>query len=213
MTSRAGRPKRCGECDVCIDSKRRKREKCLRNVAAPPSPADELSSPSPPPPSSRQRKAPEKYEPSEEIRSRCQDDGRRWKPSAIAPSPSPQQPRPMTSLQLWLNKPKIDQRVQALAGAADRPDRAWRSWASQPRAPRVLDHASDRPTRVENCQQKCTMFSCASSSSRESLSGTRRTCVALRGALRSSCRTTGRTLCDGQCSAATRWKGPSRCGS
>ena len=116
-----GRPRRCGECEVCIDPKRQRKEKCMANVPA------ELSSPSPPPPSSRQCKAPEKYEPSEEIRSRCQEDGRRWKPSAIAPSPSPpQQPRPMTSLQLWLNKPKIDQRVQELERPRQRPLRWYR---------------------------------------------------------------------------------------
>ena len=82
--------------------------KCGRRAVQP-------ASPSPPPPSSRQCKAPEKYEPSEAIRGRSQDDGRHWKSSGIAPSPSPpQQPRPITFLPLWLNKPKIDRRVQDL---------------------------------------------------------------------------------------------------
>jgi hypothetical protein len=182
--------------------------KCLRNVAI------ERSSPSPPPPppSSRQCKAPEKYEPSEEIRSRCQEDGRRWKPSAIAPSPSPpQQPRPMTSLQLWLNQPKIDQRVQELERQISRIALGEAGQVNPELHEFLITLVTGR--RALRTASKCTMFSCGSSSSRESLSGTRRTCVALRGALRSSCRTTGRTLCDGQCSAATRWKGPSRCGS
>jgi hypothetical protein len=97
---------------VCIDPKRQRKEKCTANVAAEPV---QPASPSPPPPSSRQCKAPEKYEPSEAIRSRSQDDGRHMKSSGIAPSPSPpQQPRPITFLPLWLNKPKIDRRVQDL---------------------------------------------------------------------------------------------------
>ena len=97
---------------VCIDPKRQRKEKCTAHVGAEPV---QPASPSPPPPSSRQCKAPEKYEPSEAIRSRSQDDGRHRKSSGIAPSPSPpQQPRPRTFLPLWLNKPKIDRRVQEL---------------------------------------------------------------------------------------------------
>ena len=105
------RPKaaKCGDCETCLTPKSKRA--CLR----PPTAASaEEPCPLPSPLAKRQCTAPEKYEPSEKIRSKCQEDGRRWKPSAIAPSPSPQQPRPMTSLQLWLNKPKIDQRVQEL---------------------------------------------------------------------------------------------------
>jgi hypothetical protein len=53
-------------------------------------------------------------EPSETLRNQRQPDGKRRPDLQPRPSPSPQQPRPMTSLQLWLNKPKIDQRVQEL---------------------------------------------------------------------------------------------------
>ena len=50
-----GRSTRCGECVVCIDPKRQRKEKCTANVAAEPV---QPASPSPPPPSSRQCKAP-----------------------------------------------------------------------------------------------------------------------------------------------------------
>jgi hypothetical protein len=57
------------------------------------------------------------FNPTETLRDRRQPDGMRRPDAQPIPSPSPQQPRPMTSLtslQLWLNKPKIDQRVQEL---------------------------------------------------------------------------------------------------
>ena len=55
------------------------------------------------------------FVPSETLRDQRQPDGMRRPDPQPIPSPSPpQQPRPMTSLQLWLNKPKIDQRVQEL---------------------------------------------------------------------------------------------------
>ena len=60
-------------------------------------------------------------------------------------------------------------------------------------AEQMLD-ADDRPTRVEDCKRGFDALR---------RKWTRRACAALRGALRSSCRTTGWTLCDGQCSAAT----------
>ena len=56
----------------------------------------------------------ERFEPSETLHDWRQPDGKRRPDPQPSPSPSPQQPRPMTSLQLWLNKPKIDQRVQEL---------------------------------------------------------------------------------------------------
>jgi hypothetical protein len=97
MTSRAGRPKRCGECDICIDSKRRKKEKCLRIVAAPS--ADERLS-SPPPAAKRESKPAVPFVPSETLHDQRQPDGKRRPDPQPSPSPSesPQQPRPMTSL-------------------------------------------------------------------------------------------------------------------
>ena len=80
------------------------------NVAAPS--ADELSSP--PPAAKRESKPAVPFVPSETLRDKRQPDGKRRPDPQPSPSPSPQQPRPMTSLQLWLNKPKIDQRVQEL---------------------------------------------------------------------------------------------------
>ena len=84
----------------------------MANVAA--SSADE---PSPGPLPKRESKPAVPFVPSETLCDQRQPDGK-WRPDAQpSPSPSPQQPRPMTSLtslQLWLNKPKIDQRVQEL---------------------------------------------------------------------------------------------------
>ena len=110
MSTKGGRPKRCGVCAVCTDPNptKRKKGRCSGNVDA------GEPSPLPSPLAKREANPPEKYEPGEKLRNKCQKDGRRWQSSAIAPSPSPQQPRPMTSLQLWLNKPKIDKRVQEL---------------------------------------------------------------------------------------------------
>ena len=108
-----GRPKRCGACLVCVDPKRQRKEKCLANVVAPS--ADELSSP--PPAAKRESKPRVLSEPAETLRDQRQPDGKRRPDPQPSPSPSPQQPRPMTSLtslQLWLNQPKIDQRVQEL---------------------------------------------------------------------------------------------------
>ena len=67
-------------------------------------------------PAKRESK-PVSFSPTETLRDRRQPDGMRRPDAQPIPSPSPQQPRPMTSLtslQLWLNKPKIDQRVQEL---------------------------------------------------------------------------------------------------
>ena len=98
---------------VCVDPKRQRKEKCLANVAAPS--ADEPSSP--PPAAKRESKPAARFEPSEKLHDWRQPDGKRRPDPQPSPSPSPQQPRRMTSLtslQLWLNKPKIDQRVQEL---------------------------------------------------------------------------------------------------
>jgi hypothetical protein len=73
---------------------------------------DELSSP--PPAAKRESKPAVPCVPSETLRDKRQPDGKRRPNPQPSPSPSPQQPRPMTSLtslQLWLNKPKIDQLV------------------------------------------------------------------------------------------------------
>jgi hypothetical protein len=69
---------------------------------------------SPPPAAKRESKPAVPWVPSETLRDKRQPDGKRRPNPQPSPSPSPQQPRPMTSLQLWLNKPKIDQRVQEL---------------------------------------------------------------------------------------------------
>ena len=98
---------------VCVDPKRQRKEKCLANVVAPS--ADELSSP--PPAAKRESKPAVPFVPRETLRDKRQPDAKRRPDPQPSPSPSPQQPRPMTSLtslQLWLNKPKIDQRVQEL---------------------------------------------------------------------------------------------------
>ena len=84
----------------------------MANVAAPS--ADE---PSPGPLPKRESKPAVPFVPNETLRDQRQLDGKRRPDAQPSPSPSPQQPRPMTSLtslQLWLNKPKIDQRVQEL---------------------------------------------------------------------------------------------------
>jgi hypothetical protein len=84
----------------------------MANVAAPS--ADE---PSPGPLPKRESKPAVPFVPNETLRDQRQPDGKRRPDAQPSPSPSPQQPRPMTSLtslQLWLNKPKIDQRVQEL---------------------------------------------------------------------------------------------------
>jgi hypothetical protein len=84
----------------------------MANVAA--SSADE---PSPGPLPKRESKPAVPFVPNETLRDQRQPDGKRRPDAQPSPSPSPQQPRPMTSLtslQLWLNKPKIDQRVQEL---------------------------------------------------------------------------------------------------
>ena len=141
------RPKaaKCGDCETCLTPKSKRA--CLR----PPTAASaEEPCPLPSPLAKRQCTAPEKYEPAESLRDWRQPDGKRRPDPQPSPSPSPQQPRPMTSLtslQLWLNKPKIDQRVQELERQIYRSDRPWRSWARQPRAPRVLGHASDAALR------------------------------------------------------------------
>ena len=105
------RPKavKCGECETCLAPKSKRA--CLR----PPTAASaEEPCPLPSPLAKRQCTAREKYEPAESLRDQRQPDGKRRPDPQPSPSPSPQQPRPMTSLQLWLNKPKIDQRVQEL---------------------------------------------------------------------------------------------------
>ena len=108
------RPKaaKCGDCETCLAPKSKRA--CLR----PPTAASaEEPCPLPSPLAKRQCTAPEKYEPAESLRDWRQPDGKRRPDPQPSPSPSPQQPRPMTSLtslQLWLNKPKIDQRVQEL---------------------------------------------------------------------------------------------------
>jgi hypothetical protein len=66
-------------------------------------------------PAKRESKPAVSFSPTETLRDRRQPDGMRRPDAQPIPSPSPQQPRPMTSLtslQLWLNKPKIDQRDQ-----------------------------------------------------------------------------------------------------
>ena len=84
----------------------------MANVAAP-----SLTEPSPGPLPKRESKPRGKpaarFEPSENMHDWRQPDGKR-RPGAQRSPPSPQQPRSMTSLQLWLNKPKLDQRVQEL---------------------------------------------------------------------------------------------------
>ncbi len=104
--------------------------KCGRRAVQP-------ASPSPPPPSSRQCKAPEKYEPSEEIRGSSQVDGRHWKSRGIA-----RRPRRRSSadhnISAALAEQAKDRPACPGAGAADRPDRAWRSWANQPRNSKLL---------------------------------------------------------------------------
>ena len=100
---------KCGDCETCLSPKSKRA--CLR----PPTAASaEEPCPLPSPLTKRQCTAPEKYEPAESLRDKRQSDGKRRPDAQPSPSPSPQQPRPMTSLQLWLKKPKIDQRVQEL---------------------------------------------------------------------------------------------------
>jgi hypothetical protein len=86
----------------------------MANVAAP-----SLTEPSPGPLPKRESKPAARFEPSENLHDWRQPDGKRRPDAQPSPSPSPQQPRPMTSLQLWLNKPKLDQRVQELERQID----------------------------------------------------------------------------------------------
>jgi hypothetical protein len=70
MTSRAGRPKRCGECEVCVDSREATgKETCIRIVAAV-SAAHEPSRSCPPPATKRESKPPVPSEPAGTLRGR-----------------------------------------------------------------------------------------------------------------------------------------------
>ena len=91
-------------------------------------------------PAKRESKPAVSFSPTETLRDRRQPDGMRRPDAQPIPSPSPQQPRPMTSmtsLQLWLNKPKIDQRVQELERQIGLIAHG-EAGARQHRAPRVL---------------------------------------------------------------------------
>ncbi len=125
----------------------------------------------------------------------------------------------MTSLQLWLNQPKIDQRVQHQNGLDLKlrvprqmpSDRIGADVKGTINAEQMLDTA-DLRTRVENCQQvydvlmRKFLFTLKPIWDKKDLRGVTRRFAFFVPNQR-------RTLCDGQCSAVTRWKGPSRCGS
>ena len=104
MSSKGGRPKRCGSCAVCTDPDptKRKKGRCGGNVAA------AVAEPSPLP-AKRESKPAVSFSPTETLRDRRQPDGMR-RPDA-QPSPSPTE----SPIVAWLTGAAVN---QAIAKAA-----------------------------------------------------------------------------------------------